>query len=42
MTDFVLGLFVITAMGSIATAGLAFAAVIGIAVVEWWKYRRNT
>ena len=41
MTDFVLGLFVITVMGSIVTAGLAFTAIIGIAVVEWVKYRRE-
>jgi len=41
MTDFVLGLFVITVMGSIVAAGLAFTAIIGIAVVEWVKYRRE-
>jgi len=41
MVDFALGLFAITVMGSIVTAGLAFAAIVGIAVVEWVKYRRE-
>ena len=41
MVDFALGLFAITVMGSIATVALAFTAIIGIAVVEWVKYRRE-
>lgn len=41
MVDFALGLFAITVMGSIVTAAFAFTVIIGIAVVEWVKYRRG-
>jgi len=39
--EIALGIFILVVAGSAATAGLAIAALIGIAAVEWFKYRRN-
>lgn len=41
MTDFALGAFTIVVMGSAVTTVMAIIALTGIALVEWFRYRRE-
>ncbi len=40
MGEIALGIFMLVVLGSTATASLAIVELVGIAAVEWWKYRR--
>lgn len=41
MADFALGAFTIIVMGSAVTTVIAGFALAGLALVEWFKYRRG-